>query len=64
MAEKRGGADMKIGDIVKPVHFPGARAGIVRSVDGREVAVRWVLGSGWNHTAVYDLDELEKEVKR
>lgn len=55
---------MRIGDVVKPVGFPGGKSGIVRSVEGRKVAVRWVMGSGWNHTAEYDLDELELEMKR
>lgn len=55
---------MKIGDVVKNVRCPDGKAGVVRSVEGREVAVRWVLGSGWNHTAIYDLDELELELKR
>ena len=55
---------MQVGSIVKTVNCPNGKAGVIRSIEGREVAVRWVLGSGWNHTALYDLDELELEMKR
>lgn len=50
---------MQVGDMVQPKGLVGGKAGLVRMVEGRKVAVRWVLGSGWYHTAIYDLDELE-----
>lgn len=50
---------MRVGDIVKPVGYNGGKSGLVRMVEGNKVAVRWVMGSGWGHTVVYDSSELE-----
>jgi len=52
---------MKEGDKVRPRRFPNGHTGVVRLVEGKDVAVQWVMGSGWKHTAWYELDELEVE---
>lgn len=50
---------MKPGNLVKPVGHNGGKSGLVRMVEGKKVAVRWIMGSGWSHVVVHDLDELE-----
>lgn len=52
---------MKINDKVKSRKFPNSPAGVVKHVDGKEVAVQFVMRSGWTHVAWFEHEELEVE---
>ncbi len=52
---------MNIGDQVVPFGFKDrSKPGTIKMICGNTAVVKWVMGSGWGHTATIGIEKIEK----